>query len=460
MNTRYRVLAYNEALPAGASRVGTRYVASDGTILIPSISGGDFNSEDAFRQLKEAWDANQTELKGLLTKQDEEIKKYGGTATATSAELKAATERFDQIQAEAKGRLDEFEKNFTDWQTKMNRFDMGGGDSERKSFGTQFMESEAYKEYIANGEPRRGQGQAYGVKSFFERKVLTGATLGSTPRYLYQVQQVAGIIDSPDRQDRVRDLLPVIPTSSGAIEYIRETGFTNAAAPRAEGTDKPESSIAFEVVPTTVKTIAHWLPATRQIISDAPALEAYINSRLLIGLELVEDAQLLFGNGSGANIEGIMSVDDIQHYSIGDDVDSNGNPQTKLDALRRAMLKSRVAEYPTSGVVLHPNDWADIELLKDADGRYIWINVNSGGEQRVWRVPVIDTTAMTPGRALTGAFALGAAIYDREDANIRISDSHANTFIQNVWTILAEERLALVVYRPEAFVDVELEELS
>jgi HK97 family phage major capsid protein len=128
---------------------------------------------------------------------------------------------------------------------------------------------------------------------------------------------------------------------------------------------------------------------------------------------------------------------------------------TKADALRRAATLSFLAYYEPSGIVLHPNDWEDIELTKDGNGQYlVAVSVAMGGEPKVWRMPIIDTPAMTEGKALVGAFGTGAQLYDREEASIRISEQHSDFFVRNAIVVLAEQRLALAVKRPEAFVEV------
>jgi HK97 family phage major capsid protein len=114
-----------------------------------------------------------------------------------------------------------------------------------------------------------------------------------------------------------------------------------------------------------------------------------------------------------------------------------------------------LAYYEPSGVVVHPSDWEKLELAKDAQGQYlIALSVAMGGEPKVWRMPVVDTPAIAQGTCLTGAFGTGAQLYDREQANIRISEQHSDFFIRNAIVILAEQRLALAVKRPEAFVKV------
>jgi len=365
------------------------------------------------------------EVKKQRTALDEAEKKLAEVVEA----MGGVTKRLDEVEAASK-RLPQ------------------GREEEAKTIGAVVVESEAYKAF------QPGQQSTSGivlVKNFFPRSrkagELTGASLGSVGSYLYAVQRVPGIIGPAMLQPRVRDLFPVMTTSVGAVEFVRESGWTNLAAVQDEATPaaKAQTVITFESKSVTVKTIAHWLAAARQIISDAPALQQYIDSRLIYGLAITEDDEILNGSGGGSHLEGLLTDGDIQLLTQGED-------DNKADAIRRAMTLVEIAEYSASGTVLHPNDWEDIELLKDLDGRYIWARVQESGVRRLWGLPVVTTPKMDEGSFTTGAFDVAAALWSRDDATVRISDQHADFFTKNLVAILAEERLALTVYRPEAMV--------
>lgn len=285
------------------------------------------------------------------------------------------------------------------------------------------------------------------------------------------------MVASPMRTKRVRDLFPVRRTTAQVIEYFRQLGFTsisnanydanlgystdNAAAAVAERSGspevfglKPQSSFQFVGEQAPVRTLAHWEAAHRNVLADEPQLRSIIDNELLYGLRLLEDTQILNGDGTGENLKGVLQTTGIQTY----DWSSGATApvaDTKADAIRRAATLAFLAYYEPSGIVMHPNDWEDIELTKDANGQYlVAVSVAMGGEPRVWRMPVVETPAIAEGTALVGAFGTGAQLYDREDASIRISEQHADFFIRNAIVVLAEQRLALAVKRPEAFVKV------
>ncbi len=308
-----------------------------------------------------------------------------------------------------------------------------------KSIGDAFVESRQYQDMIKSG---RYESDAWEVREIISSDADSAGDL-------VVPQRISGIITEPERPLRVRDLLAKGRTTSSSIEYVRETLFTSAAASAAESTEdlevsKAESTLTFDKETVSVITLAHWIPASRQIIADAPQLADYINTRLIYGLKLEEEDQLLNGAGGG-DLDGLLN--NAQAFS-----ETTEATDTAIDIIRRAILQARLAYYPVTGVILHPRDWANIELLKDTQERYIWVNVGNGGETKLWRVPVVETDTITEDTFLVGAFSLGAQIWDREGAKIRISEHHSDYFIKNMVAILCEERLALTIYRPQAFV--------
>jgi HK97 family phage major capsid protein len=222
---------------------------------------------------------------------------------------------------------------------------------------------------------------------------------------------------------------------------------TIAATP--ETLIKPEMYVAYDLQTEAVKTIAHWIPASRQIMADAGALAGRINDRLVYGLKFSEEHHILYGDGSSRQLHGILTDPARQTYSWSAGVTGD----TQVDAIRRATTKAALAYYPVDGLVVHPNDWEDIELLKGSDKRYLWATVPDGtGAMRIWGIPVVVTTAIKEGEFALGAWGLGATLWDREDATVRVAEQHEDFFIRNMVLVLGEERLVQTVERPESFV--------
>lgn len=319
----------------------------------------------------------------------------------------------------------------------------GGVENEAKSLGEQFVESEGFKAFEASGFSK-GVGRA----DLSVKTTLSSATTNAAGSVGAAVQttRLPGILELPQRRLTVRDLITPGRMDGNSLEYVKETGFRNNAAPVAELAAKPESDIQFSLVTTSAKVIAHWMKASRQILSDVSQLRSTIDQRLLYGLAYAEEIQILNGDGTGQNLNGIIPQATAYVAPTG----ASAATQT-LDVLRLAMLQAALAEFPATGQVLHPTDWADIELLKDDLGRYIIGNPQGTASPTLWGLPVVATPAIAQGKFLTGAFRLGAQLFDRWDA--RVETGYVNDdFIRNLVTILAEERLALAVYRPEAFI--------
>jgi len=291
-----------------------------------------------------------------------------------------------------------------------------------------------------------------------------------TPGSFGTIQRDA-MVTQPTRTKRVRDLFPSRSTTAAVIEYFRHLGFTtpgttasNNAASVAERSgntfaQKPQSSFQFVGQQAPVRTLAHWEAAHRNVLADEPQLRSIIDNELMYGLRLQEDFQILRGDGTGENLEGIMETAGIQNYAWSDGPTDVPVADSMADAIRRAATLSFLAYYEPTGVILHPSDWEKIELTKDNNGQYlVAVSVALGGEPRIWRIPVVETPAMQEGKALVGAFGTGAQLYDREQASIRVSEQHSDFFVRNAIVVLAEQRLALAVKRPEAFVLVDFDE--
>jgi HK97 family phage major capsid protein len=259
--------------------------------------------------------------------------------------------------------------------------------------------------------------------------------------------RLPGIRESAQETASVADLMLSGATDNNQISYMEETTFTNAAVEVAEGAAKPESALGFTETTEPVRKIATWIPATDELLADVAGIESYIRGRLGFMIQRREEAQLLAGNGTAPNISGITDRTGLQTQAKGSD--------PTPDAVYKAMVKIMVNAFadPTA-VVFHPNDWQDIRLLRTTDGIYIWGSPADVGPDRIWGLPVRKTTAMTENTALVGAFTPHAQVFRRTGITVTISTEHSTYFTENKVAILAEERLALAVYRPAAFCTV------
>lgn len=387
----------------------------------------------------------KTEIKTAVAARDAEVKQNGEATEATRKALTAATERLDTI----KGDFEKMDARVIEMEKASKRsFD---GAQVAKSYGQQFVESDAYKN--ANGR---------GTNAHTVRKNLSGLAASAGP--LVNADRRPDVIIRAGRQAFIRQLLPSVTTTSNAVEVMRENVFTNAAAAQAPGSastaigggefqNKAQSNVTYELLTVPVRTFAHFIPASRQVLSDAPMLQRLVDSKLVYGLNLLSDTQLLFGDGTNQNLTGLMVDSGVETVGqIASGTTAAQRPGAMLDHIRAAITRCQTFNYGNvNGIVLNPVDWGTLETAKGTDGHYIWVSVPNGGESRLWRVPVIVSNAMTTNNFLLGDWTMGATVYDREGIDIRVAEQHASMFVQNAVAILAEERYGFGIEQPKAF---------
>lgn len=382
------------------------------------------------------FDTDPAELVKSLDRITDQVREAGEKAIAEAKKGTAIAESqkgvIDELltkQAEARAELDDLAQ-------KLAR----RGSEEKQEIltpGQQFTEGAGFKSFKEKGEKlQRGETIRGQVKAI--------TSLTASGGLLVAPDRLPGVIPIPQRPATVRDLLAPGRTSSNLIQYFRELVFTNNTAPVAEGTRKPESNLTFEQRDAKVIKLAHFIKATTEILDDVPAMQSMIEERLLYGLRFVEDVQLLMGSGTGNNLAGIYTTASayVAPFAVAG--------ETAIDRLRLAFLQGELALLPADAAVLHPTDWAKIELIKDTQGRYLIGNPQGSLAPSLWGRRIVTTLAMTAGNFLAGNFRQSAQIFDRETADIVVSTENEDDFVNNRVTILAEERLALADYRPEA----------
>jgi HK97 family phage major capsid protein len=396
---------------------------------------------------------DQKGVKDALSKISDKVKEVGEKALSEAekgVKLSASNkEQIDELllkQGELIQAQKDLDARLAEAEQKSAR-DHGKG-KKLDTIGHQFVDSEGFKSMADARGPAKYH---MGFKAVVD--INSGTTGTGAAGDLVVPQRVENPMMTPGlRRLTIRQLIGAGRTNSNSIEYVKESGFQNMAAAQGnEGTatqsEKAQSDIAFEDASAPVVTVAHWMRANKQILADAPRLQSYIDGRMRYGLAFKEELMLLMGAGGAGVMEGVYTA-----------ATAYANPgvtvvdQTAIDTIRLAILQGEVAEYPVDGVVLNPIDWASIELTKDDVGRYIIGNPQGNVTPTLWGRPVVATQAMTIDKFLVGAFGMGAEVFDREDAAVLVSTEDGDNFRKNKVTILAEERLALAIYRDEAFI--------
>lgn len=399
-------------------------------------------TEKAFKAMQE----NIAKVQDMAMKALEETRAEGTLHTKTNEKLAELGKTGNEI---AEG-FKELKTRILDVEQKLVRNPRGEDTGQMKSIGQIVAESEEWK--AASKNAKVGKMDPVNVGSFHKTNILNVIPL-TNDQPLVAADRRPGVITPGLRRMTIRNLLPNNRTSSNLIEFASELLFTSNAGPQGgttspdqatEGETKPESVLTFQLSNTPVVTLAHFIPASRQILSDAPMLQGYVDGRLRYGLMLKEEDELLNGNGLQGDLYGLMS-----HATA---FTGGATNQTILDTLLKAFLQISLQNLEASGVVLHPTDWTNLLLLKDTTGRYLFTDPHGAETPRIWGKDVVATASQTSGQFLAGAFVLAAEIFDREDATVRVAEQHSDFFVRNLVAILAEERLAIAVYRAAALV--------
>lgn len=339
-----------------------------------------------------------------------------------------------------------------------------------KTLGQMFVESDVFgnftKQYVRGGViPNQVKGIQSNPFQVDAKALVTGVSSTSGGAFVRNdlYAPVTDLIG--ERELTVADLVTQGNTESDTVDYVRVTSKTNAAAPVAEATSsnlpavyntptaaegyKPESAMALELVSTTVKTIAHWIPITKRAAADAGQVRTLVDNFLLYGLNEELEDQMLNGVGTGENFTGILTTAGIQTV---------GSAGTDIDAIVDAIAAVRtVGRRKPTGLVIHPSDWYSTGFLtaKDTQGNYLIGDPRASVEQlnTLWGLQVVVTEAMTQNTALVGDFRQ-AVLWKREAPSILVSDQHADFFTRNLLAVLAERRDAFGVLDPQAFCTV------
>jgi HK97 family phage major capsid protein len=353
----------------------------------------------------------------------------------------------------------------------------------RKSIGEHYVGSPEYKallDSVPGGQftkQHRVQTNPVGFQQLLpgkggQKALVTGASDTSGGAFIRGDDMGLQVGLEPfQRPLTLRDLVTNGTTQSDSIEYVRVTSITNNAAPVAEATSsalptqdgttgalvnatgggyKPESGLAVARVTTPVRTIAHWIPVTKRALSDAAQMMTLIDNFLQYGLEEELEDQMIAGDGTGENFDGIGHVSGVQAQAWDTDL---------LTTLRKAKTKVRTTGRSVpNGYVLNPADVETLDLLTDNENRYYFGGPSGSGlpgTAPLWNLPVVESEAVPAGTGYVGDWSK-AILWDRQQSTITTTDSHADFFVRNLVAILAEMRAAFGVIQPTAFVEIDL----
>lgn len=365
-------------------------------------------------EIKAALEAHQQSIDSAIKKYEGELAVAGSVSNEAKAEVKALSEKFEAA--------------ITDIAQKMEGMNKQA-EPVAESAGAEFIKSEQFKQLVA------------GDRQIARLEVKNTVSSGSTTVF---PQQNQAIISGDFKPLTIRQLLRSVPVSSNAVYSLREASWTNNAAEVSQGAAKAESALTMEQYNVTIQTVAHFIKVTNQLLADAPAVMAYIDTRLRDGLAQRVDAQLLNGNGTSPNLSGITDSGNYTAYTA-----TSGD--LLFDAINRAKYVLWAKGYMPDAVIVNPADWGAAERTREgaSTGMYLAGLPGTMSGMNPFGVRIVLSANMTQGKFAIGAFDQAAVVYNRQGATVEMGYVNAD-FTNNVVTIRAEERLALAVEKPSA----------
>ncbi|MTW11424.1 phage major capsid protein [Pseudoduganella eburnea] len=372
--------------------------------------------------IMKALDGIEAKMTNLSEKATEEIKSLGKVSTDT----KTALDNLGVEQRSLADRLLQLEQKSA--ATK----DDAPAD---ESYGTLFTKHANY-EHFCKADGR--------LKTRVEVKNTVTNTVGNTFS-----ERRPSIIEGAFRVFTLEDLMTRIPTTSNAIDWVRENVFTNGAAETTEGTAMPQSSITFSPGTMPVSTVAHWIKISRQLAMDNAALAAYINRRMVYGVNLRVENQLIAGNGVSPNISGLTVAGNfVAHGYTAASLNALGLANNRFDVIGKMIGDCAASDNPAEVIILNTADWWTLRLAKDNTGRYLLGDPGANVVPMLFGLPVVASTAMAAGKVWVGALRQAVTLHYREGIALDLSDSDGDNFTNGLVTIRAERRLAQTVDKP------------
>lgn len=305
-----------------------------------------------------------------------------------------------------------------------------------KSAAQEFVESKQYADLVAGNVHRA------------RLELKNTVTSGSTTVFPFQKP---GIISGDFEPLSIRAALNSIAVSTNMVNSLREATWVNSAAEASQGSAKLDSEITFEQYNVPIQTVAHWLKISNQLLADAPAVVAYIETRLRDGLAQRIDAQLLNGNGTTPNLSGLTDTGNFTAYvPVSDDL--------LVDAINRAKYQLWAIGNMPDTVIVNPADWGAMERTREgaATGQYLYGMPGMNAGMNPFGLRIVLSNHMAAGSFLIGALRAASVVYNRSGAVVEMGYVNAD-FTNNLITIRAEERLGLGVEKPSAILYGEIQ---
>jgi HK97 family phage major capsid protein len=377
-------------------------------------------------EIKSAFEGVKTEVNGAI----DTLKSENAVAVEG---LKSELEELKSQVAVVKDAADKLE-------AKNNRKTMS--ENQVKGFNATLAEA---IEKNADSIGKLGRGEQKRSSFILDTKAVGNMTEAVNLTGDLQRQYAPQVYALPARTVHMRSLLPVGTISTGLFTFPQETGGEGDAAPQVQGSAKSQIDFDITMADAPAQYIAGYVRISRQMLDDVPAMTSFLQSRLLEKYLLAEDAQLLSGNGTAPNLQGILGVASA----------ATGGATVDVEQLVQSIAQIDAANYSANGILINPTDWANIVNTKNTNAAYSLpasTVVTNDGSLTIAGVPVFKSTAIAADTFLVGDWSMGAQIMQNQGISVQFSEMDSDNFQKNLITVRVEARIAFPIYYAGAFV--------
>ena len=323
--------------------------------------------------------------------------------------------------------------------------------AEAKSVGESFVADKAYTDFVSGAATSARAVITLSKEDPPTTGGTTSTTVGSTPTKVGTTGLAAtslapsfyaGVFGTPNVPQKIEPLIPHIAVTTDSVDYVTVADTINAAGV-AEAGKIPESTFTPTLAKANVVNVAHYTKITKQLADDAPALAAYINTKMLYGLQNKVENQIVNGNGTAPQLKGLLATGSFTDASA-----QLTGARNLFDLLLLLQGVAETAAYEPEALVLNPMTWAQLAMEKDSQGRYLLGGPGLAANKSVWGIPVVTSSAVPAEKFIFGNFTQTATVYDRQQVAVEMTNTNEDDFTHYLYTIRASRRLALAVEVP------------
>lgn len=256
----------------------------------------------------------------------------------------------------------------------------------------------------------------------------------------------------PSRSVHIRSLIPNGSTDAQTIRFPKESAYDDGAAATAQGSTLGQSDFDITATSVNVEKIGTFMRITEEMLADTPQLTSYLSARVPSKVLSKEDAEILNGDGSSPNLDGLFTDGAAFVTSSSANFYQSVESANEFDVLIAALDQLAESNYQADTILLNPLDFHKIILLKSTANEYLKNQIIQGVQPAIMGVPITINTAVTAGKFLVGSLAQATQLWIRDGLGIEFSREDSTNFRDGFVTVRAQERVALTNYQPNAIV--------